>query len=175
MSARCFQSDVRGFRGRLDRLASARSGRRPPRWRPATIVLGCGFSLLVCSAGAQSPASERQNEATAVTAGASTAGRAASAELGRLRISSQTWRRGGLGSRALVTFTLRNDNDYDVGDLEIACTFLRRDGSQLTERSRRLPEVVGMKSRRTFAGISFGVVNINAEQARCRLVAARRA
>lgn len=97
------------------------------------------------------------------------------AELERLRISSQTWRRGGLGSRALVTFTLRNDNDYDVRDLEIACTFLRRDGSQLTERSRRISDTVGMKSRRTFARVSLGVVNINAEQAKCRLVAARRA
>lgn len=173
MSAKSFQSDLRGFRGRLDRLASAHGGRLPPLWRLATI--GCGFSLLVSAAGAQSPASERQAEGTAVTAGASTAESTASAELAGLRISSQTWRRGGLGSRALVTFTLRNDNDHDVRDLEIACTFLRRDGSPLTERSRRLPEVVGMKSRRTFAGISFGVVNINADQARCRLVAARRA
>lgn len=175
MSAKSFQSDLRGFRGRLDRLASAHGGRPPPLWRPATIILGCGFSLLVSAAGAQSPASERQAEGTAVTAGASTAESTASAGLAGLRISSQTWRRGGLGSRALVTFTLRNDNDHDVRDLEIACTFLRRDGSQLTERSRRLPEVVGMKSRRTFAQVSFGVVNINADQARCRLVAARRA
>ena len=28
-----------------------------------------------------------------------------------LKISSQSWRRGGLGSKALVTFTLRNGND----------------------------------------------------------------
>src|SRR5262249_827692 len=29
-----------------------------------------------------------------------------------LKISSQSWRRGGLGSKALITFTLRNDNPY---------------------------------------------------------------
>jgi hypothetical protein len=28
-----------------------------------------------------------------------------------------------------VTFTLRNANDYAVKDIEIACTFARRDGS----------------------------------------------
>ena len=38
-----------------------------------------------------------------------------------LRISSQSWRRGGLGSKALVTFKLRNGNDYAVKDVEIAC------------------------------------------------------
>ena len=45
-----------------------------------------------------------------------------------LKIVSQSWRRGGLGSKALVTFTLRNANDYAVKDIEIACTFTRRDG-----------------------------------------------
>ena len=38
-----------------------------------------------------------------------------------LKIISQSWRRGGLGSKALVTFTLRNANDYAVKDIEIAC------------------------------------------------------
>ena len=99
----------------------------------------------------------------------------ATAELGRLRISSQTWRRGGLGSKALVTFTLRNDNDYAVKDVEIVCAFTRRDGSHLTDRSRVLAEPVSMKSRKTFVRIPIGVVNVNADQAKCSLVGARRA
>jgi hypothetical protein len=33
-----------------------------------------------------------------------------------LKISSQSWRRGGPGSKALITFTLRNNNDYAVKD-----------------------------------------------------------
>ena len=53
-----------------------------------------------------------------------------------LKISSQSWRRGGLGSKALVTLTLRNTNDYAVKDIEIACAFARRDGSHLTDRRR---------------------------------------
>lgn len=96
------------------------------------------------------------------------------AALQGLRISSQTWRRGGLGSKALVTFTLRNDNDYAVKDVEIACAFNRRDGSHLTERKRVLPETVNMKSRKTFAQVHVGFVNINASQAKCAAVAARR-
>jgi hypothetical protein len=96
------------------------------------------------------------------------------AELGRLRISSQTWRRGGLGSRALVTFTLRNDTDYAVKDVEIVCAFARRDGSHLTDRSRVLADPVSMKSRKTFARVPVGFVNVNADQAKCSLVAARR-
>ena len=90
-----------------------------------------------------------------------------------LKISSQSWRRGGLGSKALVTFTLRNDNDYAVRDIEIACAFSRRDGSHLTDRKRVIPDVVvSRKSRKTFAQMHIGYVNINANKAKCAPIAA---
>jgi len=91
-----------------------------------------------------------------------------------LKISSQSWRRGGLGSNALVTFTLRNNNDYAVKDVEIACAFARRDGSHLTDRTRVVPGTVKMKSRKTFARLHVGFVNVNANKAKCALVAANR-
>jgi hypothetical protein len=90
----------------------------------------------------------------------------------RLRISSQSWRRGGLGSKALITFTLRNSNEYAVKDIEIACAFSRRDGRHLTDRSRMIHDIVNTKSRKTFAGVHVGFVNINASKAKCSLVAA---
>jgi hypothetical protein len=89
-----------------------------------------------------------------------------------LKISSQSWRRGGLGSKALVTFTLRNGNDYAVKDIEIACAFLRRDGSHLTDRRRVIHDTVSMKSRKSFARLHVGFVNVNADKAKCELVAA---
>jgi hypothetical protein len=91
-----------------------------------------------------------------------------------LKISSQSWRRGGLGSKALVTFTLRNNNDYAVRDVEIACAFARRDGSHLTDRTRIVPGTVEMKSRKTFARLHIGFVNVNANKAKCAPVAANR-
>ncbi len=92
-----------------------------------------------------------------------------------LKIASQSWRRGGLGSNALFNFTLRNTNDYAVVDIQVACTFARRDGSPLTERKRIIPDaVVSTKSRKTFARVHIGFVNVNAEKAKCALVAASR-
>ena len=91
-----------------------------------------------------------------------------------LKISSQSWRRGGLGSNALVTFTLRNGNDYAVGDIEISCAFARRDGRHLTDRTRLIHDTVNMKSRKTFARMHIGFVNVNASGAKCTLVAANR-
>jgi hypothetical protein len=91
-----------------------------------------------------------------------------------LKISSQSWRRGGLGSKALVTLTLRNGNDYAVKDIEITCAFSRRDGSHLTDRTRVIHDTVNMKSRRIFARMHVGFVNVNANGAKCSLVAASR-
>jgi hypothetical protein len=91
-----------------------------------------------------------------------------------LKIVSQSWRRGGLGSKELVTFTLRNANDYAVKDIEIACTFARRDGSHLTDRRRIIPDTVNMKSRKRYAGMLVGFVNVNAGKAKCAVATASR-
>lgn len=90
----------------------------------------------------------------------------------RLKIASQSWRRGGLGSKALVTMTLRNDNSYAVRNIDISCAFLRPDGSRLTERSRLITDAINMKSRKTFARLHVGFVNVKAAKAKCSLVTA---
>jgi hypothetical protein len=111
-------------------------------------------------------------------AGAAVPPEAAPAEkspLEGLKISRQSWRRGGLGSKALVTLTLRNRNDYPVKDIEVACAFARRDGSHLTDRKRVIGDIIDMKSRKTYAGMLVGFVNINANRAKCSLVTASRA
>ncbi|MEA2940590.1 MAG: hypothetical protein QOD09_1119 [Bradyrhizobium sp.] len=96
------------------------------------------------------------------------------AALNGLKISSQSWRRGGLGSKALVTFTLRNDNDYAVGDIGLLCAFTRADGSPVTERRQTIREPVKMKSRKTFARVHVGFINVNASRAKCTLLSASR-
>ena len=100
---------------------------------------------------------------------------AATPAVNGLKIASQSWRRGGLGSNALFNFTVRNSNDYAVGGIQVACTFTRQDGIALTERKRVIPDaVVNTKSRKTFARVHIGFVNVNADKAKCALVAASR-
>ena len=73
-----------------------------------------------------------------------------------------------------LTLTLRNDNDYAVTDIAIACAFTRQDGSHLTDRTRIIHDTVKTKGRRTFARMLVGFVNITANQAKCSLIAANR-
>jgi len=126
-------------------------------------------------AAAPAPATAAQEGLpAAVTAPLSLAPEARSPIEG-LKISSQSWRRGGLGSKALVTFTLRNANDYPVRDVEIACAFARRDGSHLTDRRRIIPDTVNTRSRKVYSGVLVGFVNVNASKAKCSPVMASRA
>jgi hypothetical protein len=128
-------------------------------------------------ATAPAPASSEEKPATALTDSPSATAPAPTAEappVNALSISSQSWRRGGLGSKALVTFTLRNNNDYAVRNIELLCAFARRDGRHLTDRKRIIPETVNMKSRKTFAKMLVGFVNVNASRAKCAPIAALR-
>ena len=145
-------------------------------WLLAAIVIGFTVWLLMPPSEGNVAQTEPVKLALAtVDPAPSATATAEAAGLDRLKISSQTWRRGGLGSKALVTFTVRNDNDYAVKDVEIVCAFTRRDGSHLTDRSRVLADSVSIKSRKTFARVPVGFVNVNADQAKCSLVTARRA
>lgn len=160
-------------------------------WLPIAVILAAAALLLVNQVREQAPAGAVHLAAATLATPASispTVGLAREpsfnpaiseaivpaqpAPVDRLTISSQSWRRGGLGSNALVTMTLRNDNGYAVKDINIACAFMRPDGSRLTDRSRSISDVVNMKSRKTFARLHVGFVNVNAAKAKCSLVAA---
>lgn len=127
------------------------------------------------TATASTPVEERAAVATAPLAVATAPeAKPERSPLEGLRIASQSWRRGGLGSKALVTLTLRNANDFAVKDIEIACAFIRRDGSPLTERKRLISDTIAMKSRKTYPRMLIGFVNINAIKAKCSVVTASR-
>jgi hypothetical protein len=131
------------------------------------------------NAATQGPLTEPQpgQAAAAPTPANEPAGTAAAPEkspLDGLRIASQSWRRGGLGSKALVTLTLRNANDFAVKDIELDCAFIRRDGTPLTERKRLISDTIAMRSRKTFPQMLIGFVNINATKAKCFVITATR-
>ncbi len=134
-----------------------------------------GSANFVTTASIQpTPLSDVDSASTASQFNTAPAGPAEAVPVNGLKISSQSWRRGGLGSKALVTFTLRNDNDYAVGDIGLLCAFTRADGSPVTERRPTIRDTVKMKSRKTFARVHVGFINISAHRAKCTLLSASR-
>jgi len=193
MSVRTMNADL--SRIELTRLGGGFSG-RPDNGKylrigliglPPVLLAGLGVWLLL--SGYVSKPAENENEpargdtavaaepapslAAAEPAPAETIASEETVSVDGLKISSQSWSRGGLGSKALVTFTARNSNDYAVKGIAISCAFSRRDGSHLTDRTRVIHDI-NMRGRRTFARLHVGFVNVNASQAKCAPVAARR-
>jgi hypothetical protein len=187
-SARPNRSPARKFKTRLVLLSgvaivgcltwaalSAPSGAegQPASWRPPAMTLAQNTSWLnPAITPTRTVASPEDLAVAPVEAAPDETAPVQASPLDGLKIVSQSWRRGGLGSKALVTFSLRNGNDYAVKDIEIACAFLRRDGSHLTDRRRVIHDTVSMKSRKSFARLHVGFVNVNADKAKCALVAA---
>jgi hypothetical protein len=183
-------ADIRPFSGPTAKRA-VKYFRPRLVWLPAILIAGLGGWMMLSgyvddSAGKQ-PAGKADIAAIAADEPAQSSAparpaaqfdpataAAEAAPVNALRISSQSWRRGGLGSKALVTFTLRNDNDYAVGAIGLLCSFSRADGSPVTERRQTIHDTVKMKSRRTFARVHIGFVNINANRAKCSLLSASR-
>jgi hypothetical protein len=182
--------------------AEARAFRRGFIWLPAALMIGLGASWMLTSGSSSKTTAESEPVRLAAAAAPEPPSSPATAPtqeawfnpaatpvetpeaqapeapemapVDGLKISSQSWRRGGLGSKALVTFTLRNGNGYPVTDIEISCAFARRDGSHLTDRKRLIHDTVNTKSRKTFARLHVGFVNVNADRAKCSLVTASR-
>ena len=175
--------------------AEARTFRWGFIWLPAALIIGLGAWMLVSGssskttaesdpvrlavAAAPEPVPSPLNPATAPVETTAPLPLEAiapveAAPVDGLKISSQYWRRGGLGSKALITFTLRNGNGYPVKDIEISCAFARRDGSHLTDRTRTIHDTLNMNSRKTFARLHVGFVNVNADRAKCSPVTASR-
>ncbi|HEY0329482.1 MAG TPA: hypothetical protein VGC77_10315 [Rhodopseudomonas sp.] len=100
---------------------------------------------------------------------------AATAPLKRISLGRQSWKRGGMGSQALATFTVRNRNRFPIKDLEILCAFRSEDGSYATQRRRVLHDVVNTRSKKTFTDTLVGHVNLNASYGKCSLLGAARA
>jgi hypothetical protein len=175
----------RPFSGRTARIA-VETFRSRLVWLAAILIAGLGgwivFSSQARDSAGKQPAGKANVAAIAATEPAPSPDLArnaapfnpATAPVDGLRISSQSWRRGGLGSKALVTFTLRNDNDYAVGDIGLLCAFSRADGSPVTERRQTIRDTVKMKSRKTFARVHVGFINVNAHRAKCSLLSANR-
>jgi hypothetical protein len=189
-----------GFPGQPEKTAArtlaAKTLRTAFVWLPAALIVGFGGWMLLSAYSSKPAESEPVHLTTAavpelapspvtdsapdgslpntVPAPVEATAPAEMSPVDGLKISSQSWRRGGLGSKALVTFTLRNGNDYAVRDIEISCAFTRRDGSHLTDRRRIIRETVNTRSRKTITRMHVGFVNVNADRARCSPVTASR-
>jgi hypothetical protein len=89
-------------------------------------------------------------------------------------ISDFNWAKGGFGNVGLGTFTIKNDNTFQVKDVAIRCDFYANSGTSLSRADATIYEVVAAKKSRTFREVNLGFIHSQSSKASCRVISVSR-
>jgi len=82
-------------------------------------------------------------------------------------ISKFNWYKDGFGSVMTATFTIKNDGDKDVKDIEIKCVHSAPSGTVIDSNNRTIYEIVPAHKSRTFRNFNMGFINSQASSSSC--------
>ncbi|WP_220006012.1 hypothetical protein [Bradyrhizobium sp. BR 10261] len=91
----------------------------------------------------------------------------------KMSVATLEWKVGGFGSVGLVSPTLRNDNAFEVKDIEIECTFSGKSGTRLSSKTYVIFDTVKGKSKRTFKDLNLGFIDQQSARAFCEVNSAK--
>jgi hypothetical protein len=92
----------------------------------------------------------------------------------RITLIGQSWSTGGFDTIGLMSFTLKNDNPYDIKDFSISCSFYGNSGTKLGERFHTVYERVKAKTSRSFSSVNIGFIPSQAARGGCQVQSAIR-
>lgn len=84
-------------------------------------------------------------------------------------ITKFAWYKDGFGSVMMATFTIKNDGDKDVKDIEIKCVHSAPSGTVIDSNTRTIYEVIPAHKSRTFRNFSMGFINSQAAKSDCEI------
>src|ERR1700686_5518354 len=79
--------------------------------------------------------------------------------LATVTISKADFRKGGFDDMMIMTFTLRNANDFDVKDIEIDCSHSGNSGTVIDSNVRTVYEIVKAKGSKTIRDFNMGFIH----------------
>jgi len=77
------------------------------------------------------------------------------------------WSKEGFGNIMEADFTVKNDSDYDVKDLEIKCIHHAKSGTEIDSNTRTIYDVVKKHSTKKFHKFSMGFIHSQAASSSC--------
>jgi hypothetical protein len=82
-------------------------------------------------------------------------------------ISKFNWYKDGFGSVMTAAFTIKNDGDEDVKDIEIKFVHSAPSGTVIDSNTRTIYEIVPAHKSRTFRNFDMGFINSQASSSSC--------
>ncbi|MGI8961550.1 MAG: hypothetical protein ACR2IV_17670 [Bryobacteraceae bacterium] len=85
------------------------------------------------------------------------------------KLEAFSWYKEGFGSIMMANFTIRNDGDLMVKDLEIECTHSAPSGTEIDSNARTIYEIVPPHTSRRFRNFNMGFIVEQAASSSCEI------
>lgn len=92
----------------------------------------------------------------------------------RMSLTNQSWSTGGFDTIGMMSFTVKNENPYEVKDFMVSCSFHGNSGTFLGDRTHTVYETVKAKSNRAFSKVNIGFIPSQSSRGGCSLLSAVR-
>lgn len=80
-----------------------------------------------------------------------------------------TWHKVGFGNVMEADFTITNNSNYQIKDIEIRCTHSAKSGTKIDSNKRIVYDIVPAKSKKTFSKFNMGFIHSQTESTSCRI------
>lgn len=77
--------------------------------------------------------------------------------------------KGGLAMVGSVSFSIRNDNDFEVKDIDIRCEFWEKSGKPIGETRKTIHGIIKAKSTKVVNNFNLGFINSQAMRGGCEV------
>jgi hypothetical protein len=139
----------------------------PPKKKTSPAAWGCLILILLGVFGAI--LSEGRKGPGVSSSSAPAAPDAREGALLKLKLDF-TWKLGGFDNVILATFTVKNQNDFDVKDLRIRCEAFGKSGTRIDRNTRTVFDVVKAKGTKKLPEMNLGFVNAQADKLACDII-----
>lgn len=78
-----------------------------------------------------------------------------------------SWDKEGFGNVMKAKFTVTNNSQYQIKDIEITCTHYAKSGTRIDSNERTIYDVVPAKGQSTFEKFNMGFIHSQAEKSIC--------
>lgn len=80
-----------------------------------------------------------------------------------------SWKKEGFDNVMMANFTIKNNSNAQIKDIEITCTHFAKSGTRIDSNARTIYDVVPAKSKKLFADFNMGFIHSQAESSACSI------
>jgi hypothetical protein len=80
------------------------------------------------------------------------------------------WQKVGFNNVMEADFTIQNDNEVAIKDIEIECTHFAKSGTKIDSNRKTIYDAVPAKGKKKFSKFNMGFIHTQADKTACRIV-----